>query len=197
MWSHAAGTALAVGASVLMVVVAAGDALRVTAAAIFGLTLILLYGSSTLYHALTCPRLKPFLQIIDHAAIYLLIAGSYTPLTLVAMGGPWGWSLFGIVWFLAIVGVVIKATMRGRRESRWSTVLYLAMGWLVVIAIRPLLAALPPAGLAWLVGGGLCYSLGILFFVRETMRFNHAIWHGFVIAGSACHVVATTAYMLR
>lgn len=197
MWSHAIGAVLAVAALIIMVAVSLGDPWRVTAAAVFGATLVLLYGASTLYHAFSCPRLKPFLQIIDHAAIYLLIAGSYTPLTLVAMRGAWGWTLFGTVWFLAIVGIVVKAVMRGRRETRWSTALYLAMGWLVLVAIRPLLAALPPTGLAWLVGGGLCYSFGIIFFVRETMRFNHAIWHGFVIAGSACHVVATTVYMLR
>ena len=197
MWSHAVGTVLAVAALVVMVVVAHGDPLRVAAATIFGATLVLLYGASTIYHAFSCPRLKPFLQIIDHACIYLLIAGSYTPLTLVTLKGPWGWTIFGVVWFLALVGVVMKARMQGKRESWWSTALYLAMGWLIVIAIRPLLATLPPAGLAWLVGGGLCYSFGIVFFIREKMRFNHAVWHGFVIAGSACHVVATTCYMLR
>ncbi len=197
MWSHAIGTLMAVTALVLMVFVAIGDPRRVVAASIFGATLVLLYGASTVYHAFSCPRLKPFLQIIDHAAIYLLIAGSYTPLTLVALRGAWGWTLFGIVWFLAIVGVVVKATMRGKRETWGSTALYLAMGWLIIIAIRPLLEALPPAGIAWLVGGGICYSLGIIFFVWQSMRFNHAIWHLFVIAGSTCHVVATTAYMLR
>jgi hemolysin III len=188
---------MAVAALVIMIVVALGDPLRVVAASIFGATLVLLYGASTIYHAHSCPRMKPFLQIIDHACIYLLIAGSYTPLTLVTLRGAWGWTLFGIVWFLAIVGVAVKACMRGKRESWWSTALYLGMGWLAVIAIRPLLAALPPAGLAWLVAGGLCYSFGVFFFIREKMRFNHAIWHLFVIAGSACHVVATTVYMLR
>lgn len=197
MWSHALGTAMAIAALVIMVLAAVGEPVRVVAASIFGATLVLLYGASTVYHAFSCPRLKPFLQIIDHACIYLLIAGSYTPLTLVAMRGAWGWSLFGIVWFLAIGGVVVKACMQGKRESWWSTVLYLVMGWLIVIAIRPLLAALPPAGLAWLIAGGLCYSFGIVFFIREKMRFNHAIWHLFVIAGSACHVIATTLYILR
>ncbi len=197
MWSHALGAVMAVAALVVMVVVALGDPWRVVAAAVFGTTLVLLYGASTIYHAFTCPRLKPFLQIIDHAAIYLLIAGSYTPLTLVAMRGPWGWTLFGIVWFLAVLGIVVKAVMRGKREAWWSTALYLVMGWLVVIAIRPLIAALPPEGLAWLVAGGLCYTLGIVFFAWQRLRFNHAIWHGFVIAGSACHVVATTLYILR
>lgn len=197
MWSHIVGTAFAIAALVIMILVSEGDARRVVSASIFGGTLVMLYLSSSIYHAFSGPRLKSFFQILDHACIYLLIAGSYTPLTLVALRGAWGWSLFGIIWFLALAGVVLKAVMRGKRETWWSTGLYLLMGWLIVIAARPLLASIPPAGIAWLVAGGVGYSLGIIFFAWNKLPFNHAIWHGFVILGSACHVVATAVYILR
>lgn len=197
MLTHAFGAALAVGALVTMIAFADGEPRRVVAASVFGATLVLLYLSSALYHAFSSPRWKDVLQVIDHACIYLLIAGSYTPLTLVALRGPWGWSLLGIVWFLALAGVVLKSVLRKNREAWWSTALYLAMGWLVVIAAGPLLRALPPGGIAWLVAGGLCYSLGIIFFAWRRLPFNHAIWHLFVLGGSACHVVATTLYILR
>jgi hemolysin III len=196
MLTHAVGTALAVVALAVMIGSAGGEALRTISAAVFGGSLVLLYGSSTLYHAISCPRKKPMFQAIDHACIYLLIAGSYTPLTLVALRGPWGWSLFGIVWFLAVAGVLLKSLLRGRRDTWWSTALYLVMGWLALLAFGPLLRALPPAGVAWLVAGGVCYSLGVIFFAWRRLRFNHAIWHLFVLAGSACHVVATAAFIL-
>ena len=197
MWSHAAGTLLSVTALVLMILAADGRPLGVTSAAIFGTTLVLLYGSSTIYHFFTTPRLKNFFQILDHACIYLLIAGSYTPLTLVGLGGGWGWSLFGVIWFLAIAGVVLKSVMRDDRENWWSTGLYLVMGWMVVVAARPVLTTIDGAGIAWLVAGGICYSCGIIFFVWRSLPYNHAIWHLFVLAGSACHVVATSLYILR
>lgn len=197
MATHALGTVLAVAALVAMLADAGGDAFRSASAAVFGTTLILLYLSSTLYHATTCPRLKPLLQALDHACIYLLIAGSYTPLSLVALRGPWGWSLFGIVWTMALGGVLLKTLGRGKRDSAWSTALYIAMGWLAVVALGPLIRALPPAGLGWLVAGGLCYTFGVIFFAWRKLRFNHAIWHLFVLAGSTCHVVATLGYILR
>lgn len=197
MITHALGAALSVAALVVMVVCAGGDAFRIVAAAVFGTTLVLLYTSSAIYHSFSSPRLKNFFQILDHSCIYLLIAGSYTPLALISLRGPWGWSLFGTVWFLAFAGVVLKSVLRKNREAWWSTALYVAMGWLVVVAAGPLLRSLPPAGLAWLVAGGLCYTLGVVFFVWQRLRFNHAIWHLFVLAGSACHVVATTGYILR
>jgi len=197
MWSHALGTALAISSLVLMVWVAGSNPTQQVAAWIFGSTLVLLYGASTVYHSLTTPRLKGFFQILDHACIYLLIAGSYTPITLVALQGAWGWSLFGIIWFLAIAGVLLKSMMRSDRENKWSTGLYLLMGWLVVIAARPLLDSVSPPGIAWLVAGGLCYSLGVVFFAWRTLPFNHAIWHLFVLAGSICHVVATLFYILH
>jgi hemolysin III len=197
MATHALGTALAIVALVMMVVLAEGEAFRTVSAAVFGGTLVLLYGSSTLYHAVSCPRKKPMLQALDHACIYLLIAGSYTPLSLVALRGPWGWSLFGVVWFMAVAGVLLKTLGRGKRDAWWSTALYIVMGWLAVFAFEPMLRALSPAGVAWMVAGGLCYTLGVIFFAWKRLRFNHAIWHLFVLAGSACHVVATALYILR
>ena len=197
MWSHIIGTILAVGALVLMLVCSEKQPTHLFSAAVFGGTLVMLYLSSSIYHAIRSPRLKALFQFFDHACIYLLIAGSYTPLTLVALEGPWGWSLFGIIWFLAIAGVILKVFIKGRKEAAWSTALYLAMGWLVVIAARPLLDALPDAGLAWLVAGGLAYTLGIVFFAWKSLPYNHAIWHGFVLLGSACHVVTTAFYILR
>ena len=195
--THALGTALAIGALVAMILVADGEVFRTVSASVFGGTLVLLYLSSTLYHATSCERRKPLLQALDHACIYLLIAGSYTPLTLVALRGPWGWSLFGIVWMMAFGGVLLKTLSRGKRDSWWSTALYIVMGWLAVIAWGPMIRALPVAGVAWMVAGGLCYTLGVIFFSWRRLRFNHAIWHLFVLAGSACHVIATVLYILR
>lgn len=197
MITHLIGTAFAIAALVAMLIIAHGNPLKSVAAAVFGSTLVLLYASSTVYHSCHSPRLKSFLQILDHASIYLLIAGSYTPICLITLRGPWGWTLFGIVWSLAIAGVVLKSVIRSNRESWWSTGLYILMGWLAVFAIRPLIAALPTAGIAWLVAGGLCYTLGVIFFAWKKLPFNHAIWHLWVIAGSACHVVTTACYILR
>jgi hemolysin III len=197
MLTHAVGTILAVGALVAMVMSANGEPWRVVSGSIFGGSLIALYLSSTLYHTFSGERAKAFFQILDHACIYLLIAGSYTPLTLVSLRGPWGWSLFGIIWFLAIAGVLLKTMGSGKKDSWWSTGLYLMMGWLVVIAINPVIRALPPAGFAWLVAGGVCYSVGVIFFLWRRLKFNHAIWHLWVLAGSACHVVVTLRYVIQ
>lgn len=197
MATHAIGTALAVAALVTMIIFAGSDAFRIVSASVFGTSLIALYLSSTLYHATSCPRRKPRMQALDHACIYLLIAGSYTPLSLVALRGPWGWSLFGAVWTLALGGVLLKTLIPGKRDTWWSTALYIIMGWLAVFAFGPMLRALSPVGVAWMVAGGLCYTLGVIFFAWRTLRFNHAIWHLFVLAGSACHVVATVGYIFR
>ncbi|MDB6076329.1 MAG: hlyIII, partial [Akkermansiaceae bacterium] len=168
-------------------------------ACVFGTTLVMLYLSSTLYHASTSLKAKSILQSFDHACIYLLIAGSYTPLTLVALRERWGWSwsLFGTIWFLALAGVLLKTFMRGRKDNWWSTLLYVIMGWLVVVALGPMTRILPPAGIAWMVAGGLCYTFGVIFFSWRSLRFNHSIWHLFVLSGSACHVIATMLYILR
>jgi len=195
--THALGVLLSVAALVIMVVVSGNDPWKITGGAIFGATLVLLYLSSTLYHTMSSPRSKSFFQVVDHAAIYLLIAGTYTPITLVTLRGVWGWSLFGVVWFMAIAGVMVKAFMKNNREHWISTVLYLVMGWLAVFAFGPLLKALPLPGIILLVAGGLCYSLGVIFFVWNKLRFNHAIWHLFVLSGSVCHALTVILYVLR
>ncbi|MBT8036754.1 MAG: hemolysin III family protein [Verrucomicrobiae bacterium] len=197
MITHAVGMALSILALVIMLVVSGSDPWRITSGAIFGSSLVLLYLSSTLYHAFSGPRVKAFFQILDHSAIYLLIAGSYTPLALVTLRGPWGWSLFGVVWSMAIAGVTIKAMMKNNREHWISTAIYLAMGWLAVIAIRPLIEALPREGLHLIVAGGLCYTGGIAFFLWQRLKFNHAIWHIFVLAGSTLHALAIILYVLN
>ncbi|MBK1830850.1 hemolysin III family protein [Verrucomicrobiaceae bacterium R5-34] len=195
--THGLGFLLSVAALVIMIVVSGDDPWKITGGAIFGSTLVLLYLSSTLYHTMVSPRSKSFFQVVDHAAIYLLIAGSYTPITLVTLRGAWGWSLFGIVWFMAIAGVMVKAFMKNNREHWLSTALYLIMGWLAVFAFGPLLKALPTPGIVLLVAGGLFYSLGVIFFVWNKLRFNHAIWHLFVLSGSICHALMVILYILR
>jgi hemolysin III len=193
--THAFGAAASIFALTLMVVRADG-ALAVTSCVIFGTTLIILYLSSTIYHLVTGERIKEFLQLMDHSCIYLLIAGSYTPVTLLVLGGGWGWSLFGVVWGLALSGIIFKAATHGRNDHWISTAVYILMGWLVVIAIRPLLASIEMSGFLMLAAGGLSYTFGVVFFVWEKMRFNHAIWHLFVMGGSACHVIAVVKYMI-
>lgn len=178
-------------------VAVADDAWKITSGSLYGATLILLFLSSTLYHSFSGEKFKEFFQIMDHSAIYLLIAGSYTPICLVTLRGPWGWSLFGVVWGLALCGILIKAIMKGDREHWSSTALYVLMGWLAVIFIKPLIRELPSPALWLIVAGGLCYTFGVIFFVWKSLPFSHAVWHLFVIAGSACHVVAMTLYVLR
>ncbi|HWE41667.1 MAG TPA: hemolysin III family protein [Gemmatimonadaceae bacterium] len=171
-----------------------GDRWRVMSAVIFGISLILLYAASTFYHALPGPRVKHVFRIIDHSAIYVLIAGTYTPFLLGPLRGPWGWSLFTVIWTLAIIGIVIKATL-GIRWDRLSTVVYLVMGWIGAVAIKPLLDRVSPTGLLWLLAGGLAYTAGVVFFlVDQRVRYAHSIWHLFVAAGSVCHVVAVLRY---
>lgn len=194
--THAVGLLLSIVGLVIMLKISAGDPWRVTGGAVFGSTLVLLYLSSTLYHSFSGPRMKSVLQIIDHSAIYLLIAGTYTPISLVTLHGPWGWSLLGVVWAMAIGGVVIKSVMTNNREHWISTALYLVMGWLVVVAAAPLIRAMPTGGLALLVAGGLCYTGGVAFFAWEKLKYNHAIWHLFVLAGSTCHALAVILYVL-
>jgi hemolysin III len=163
-------------------------------AAVFGTTMVLLYLASTLYHALPPGRAKRVFNKLDHSAIYLFIAGSYTPFALGALEGPWGWTLFGVVWTLAAAGVALKAF--DRLSHSWlSTGLYLAMGWLVLVAAVPMLERVPMAGLVWLLAGGVAYTLGVVFFVLDhRVRYAHAIWHGFVAAGTGLHVVAVMGY---
>lgn len=197
MVTHGLGALLSVIALAVMLQVSQGEFYRTLSAAVFGGSLVLLYSSSAAYHAISAHRLKVLLRSLDHVCIYLLIAGSYTPLTLVSLRGRWGWALLGIIWFLALAGVLVKSLVRTNQAAWWSTALYLLMGWLVVAAAGPVMRVLPTAGLAWLVAGGVCYTLGVGFFAWRRLRFNHAIWHLFVLAGSTCHVVATTGYILR
>lgn len=194
--THAAGTVLSIAALAVMLFVSAGDSLKVVSAAVFGSSLVLLYASSTLYHFFTSPRWKARFQALDHACIYLLIAGSYTPVTLVTLQGASGWWLFGTVWTLAITGVLIKTLGKSKRDHWISTSLYLVMGWLILFAFGPLVRELPMAGVWWLVAGGITYSFGIIFYAWRKLPFNHAIWHLFVLGGSACHVLAIARYVL-
>ena len=193
--THGVGLLRALTVRPVLVAAAArrGDAANVVGASVFGATLILLYLASTLYHALPQNRAKRLFQLFDHVAIFLLIAGTYTPFTLGVLRGAWGWTLFGLIWGMAIFGVVLKA-VRGTKCPRLSMGLYLAMGWLVLIAVRPVLANVPPLGLVWIAAGGVAYTSGVAFFAAERMRYNHCIWHLFVMAGSACHVLAVLWY---
>jgi hemolysin III len=195
--SHLVGAVLAVAGLATLVTMGAldGDAYKVVSFSVYGSMLFVLYTISTLYHSIRHPRVKAILQKCDHSAIYLLIAGSYTPFTLVTLRGPWGWSLFGVSWGLAALGIAQELTL-GRRTRSVSMVLYVLMGWLALVAVRPLIAALPPAGLAWLVAGGIIYSAGIYFFINdERIRHGHGIWHLFVLAGSLCQFVSVAAYV--
>jgi hemolysin III len=195
--THGAGFLLGVAALVLVVVFAAlrGTALHVVSGAIYGGTLILLYAASTLYHAFPPGRTKRVFRVFDHSAIYLLIAGTYTPFSLVTLGGGWGWSIFGVIWGLAGAGIVLEAVSRGRWRIL-QVILYLAMGWMCVAAGRPLLSALETGGLVLLLAGGLCYTLGVVFYVWKRLRYHHAVWHVFVLAGSVCHFFAVLLYVL-
>jgi hemolysin III len=187
--SHGCGIVAAVaGAPVLIAAAAQRDAWQVVGSTVFAATLVVLYAVSTVYHALPPSRGKRLMRVLDHAAIYLLIAGTYTPFTLGVLRGAWGWALFGIIWALAIAGVTFKSTI-GFRFGRLSTVFYLVMGWVCIIAIRPLVTAVPTHVLAWLVAGGLLYSGGIGFYAARRLRYAHAVWHLFVLGGSACHFV--------
>jgi len=195
--THGLGAGLSVAGLVLMVVFAAqhGDTWHVVSTAIFGTTLVLLYTASTIYHSLRDERRRQLLQKIDHAAIFLLIAGSYTPFVLVTLRGPWGWSLFGVVWGLAVAGVTLKFWLAGRFRLV-STLIYVAMGWLVMVAIKPLVVALAPGGMKLLVAGGLCYTGGATFYLWKRLPYHHAIWHLWVLAGSACHWTAVFFYVV-
>jgi len=193
--THGVGVLLSLIALPTLVVLAARrhDTWQIVGGSVFGTTLLLLYCASTLYHAIPSPRAKTVFRVLDHAAIYLLIAGTYTPFALGVLRGTWGWSLLIAVWALAAVGIVLKST-RGFRYARLSTAVYLAMGWLIVIAMRPLVAHIGLGGIAWLLAGGLAYTGGVIFFAWDRLRYGHMIWHLFVLAGSICHFVAVLRY---
>ncbi len=192
--SHGIGFLAALIAFPILIVGAASHGTAaIVGAAVFAVTLTLLYLSSTLYHALGHTRARRVLRAVDHSTIYLLIAGTYTPFTLGVLRGPWGWTLFGLIWALALTGVLVKS--RGSfKYPRLSTMLYLAMGWLIIVAALPLWRAMPGWGLFWLAAGGLAYTGGVGFYAAKRLRYGHFVWHLFVLTGSACHLVAVLKY---
>lgn len=195
-WTHLVGAILATIGAVWLLVMASlhGDVWKVVSMAIYSVTLVTLYSASTVYHSVR-GRAKVIMQKVDHFSIYLLIAGSYTPFCLVTLRGPWGWTLFGIVWGLAVIGILQE--IKPRSEARiMSLVIYAVMGWIVLVAVKPLLAALGTAGFTWLAAGGVLYTVGIIFFARDHIRHWHGIWHLFVVAGSLLHFVAICFYVL-
>jgi hemolysin III len=196
-WTHLVGAVLASIGAVWLLVIASltGDVWKIVSVAVYGVALVLLYSASTVYHSVR-GRAKVIMQKVDHFSIYLLIAGSYTPFCLVTLRGPWGWTLFGIVWGLAVIGMLQE--IKPRSEARvMSIVIYAVMGWIVLVAVKPLMAALGTAGFTWLALGGVLYTVGIIFFAYDKrFRHWHGIWHLFVIAGSLLHFVAITAYVL-
>jgi len=194
--SHGLGFLLAIASLPILVVMAArhGTALNIVAVSIFSVTMILLYLSSTLYHALPEGKVKDVLARIDHAAIYLFIAGSYTPFALGVLNGAWGWTLFGAIWAMAAAGIAVKL-MNLLRHPLWSTGLYVAMGWTAIVAAGPLVHAMPLAGLLWLLGGGIAYTLGAVVFIFDSrFKYAHFAWHLFVLAGTTCHFFAALWY---
>ena len=196
--SHLIGSAAALAGTACLIVVAArqGDPWKVVSFSIYGTSLVLLYSFSTLYHSLP-GRGKAVFRTLDHLAIYLLIAGTYTPFTLVTLRGPWGWSIFGVVWALALFGIVLD-TLGTRGARTVSLVIYLLMGWLIVVALKPLLQALPTTGTVWLLLGGVFYTSGVFFYVLdEKVTHFHGIWHLFVMAGSLSHYVAIFNFVAR
>lgn len=195
--SHGVGIVLAIAGLAVLVALAAmhGDAWHVVTSAVFGTTLILLYTASTLYHALPPGRAKRVLRVLDHSAIYLLIAGTYTPVALGPLRGPWGWTLFVLVWTMAVAGIVQKSLALERAPIA-SVVLYVAMGWCVLVAFEPLVKAVEPGGIALLVAGGVAYTVGIVFYALTRLRFHHFVWHLFVLAGSVLHWFAVYLYVI-
>jgi len=196
--THGLGVVLSLVALVLLVAASArtGNPWQLASSITYGITLVLLYLASTLYHSIPGPRARRVFKVIDHSAIYLLIAGTYTPFTLVTLRDTGGWWLFGIIWGLAVIGVSLEAFWVNR--PKWvSAVVYLGMGWFVVVAIRPLLENLASGGIWLLVAGGLCYTLGTVFYVLKRLPYTHMVWHLFVLGGSVCHFLSVMLYVLR
>jgi hemolysin III len=195
--SHGLGFVLAVAGAPILIATAIrrGTLADVIAVSVFAASMALLYLSSTIYHALPSGRTKNAFHVLDHAAIYLLIAGTYTPFTLGVLQGSWGWTLFGLVWTLAVAGVLVKV-FAGIRWHFVSTAVYLAMGWLIVIAAKPLWNSMPKAGLAWLLAGGIAYTGGVYFYTHKNLRYGHLVWHVFVVIGTGCHFVAVLNYAI-
>jgi len=195
--THGIGALVSIAALVLLVVFSSiyGSLSHIISCAIFGSTLVLLYTASTLYHSFQKPKLKHLFKIFDHSCIYVLIAGTYTPFMLVTIRGVLGWSMFALVWSLTVIGVLFKVFFV-HRFNIISTIAYILMGWIIIIAIKPLFQTLPEGGLVWLICGGLAYTLGTVFYAWKRLPFNHAIWHLFVLTGSVCHFCAVMFYVI-
>lgn len=195
--THGIGAGLAIAGLIFLVYYSAvyGTVWHIVSCAIYGTTLVLLYTISTLYHSIPSPRFKSVMRILDHSAIFLLIAGTYTPFTLVSLRGPWGWSLLGVIWGAAILGILFQTALQKSWVSL-TVALYVLMGWAIVVAVKPLLDVIPTEGFLLLLYGGLAYTLGTAFYIWKQMRFHHAIWHVFVLAGSAFHFFAVFYYVL-
>ena len=193
---HGLGIVLSIAGLAVLSAYAApsGDARHYASVGVYGTTLILLYTASTLYHGIAHERAKPVLRVLDHAAIFLLIAGTYTPFTLITLHGAWGWSLFALVWTLALAGIAM--IVRGAERRGLLVALYVALGWVGLVAIGPLVERLPAGGLWLLFGGGVCYTLGVPFYLWKRLPFNHALWHVFVLAGSILQFFAVLFYVL-
>lgn len=195
--SHAIGLVLSVVALVYLMkhAIEYGSMPHVVSFGIFGASLIMLYAASVAYHSAKSPGLRGRLRVLDHAAIYVLIAGTYTPFTLITLAGTTGWILFAVAWGMALAGIILKLFFTGR-YNLFSTLMYVLMGWIIVFAIKPLAASLPREGLLWLLAGGLAYTIGAVTYALKSVKMNHAVFHVCVVAGSACHVVAVLFYVL-
>ncbi|HZS03278.1 MAG TPA: hemolysin III family protein [Blastocatellia bacterium] len=195
--THGFGLVLSlIGLAVLVLLaVLRGGAWHILGCSVFGASLVIMYLASTLYHSARSPRMKHLLRVVDHCCIYLLIAGTYTPFTLVILRRDWGWVIFGVVWGLALVGILCRILSK-RQLQVLMTISYLLMGWMAVLAIKPLLALAPFAAVVWIMAGGVFYTIGVVFFSLEKMRYHHAIWHLFVLGGSLCHYLAVLFYVL-
>lgn len=195
--SHAVGLVLSLLGLVLLLLRAIpyGNAWNTASVAIFGASLITLYAASTAYHSSTMPDIRRRLRVVDHASIYVLISGSYTPFMLITLKGAIGWTLFAITWGMALTGITLKLFFTGR-FNLLSTLMYVFMGWLIIFAVKPMIAAMPPGGMTWLVAGGLAYTFGALLYAIKSIPYNHAIFHLFVLAGSICHFIAVYEYVL-
>ncbi len=196
--THGIGAALATAALTILVVSAAlkGDAWRVVSFAIYGTSLVIMYTSSTLYHSITHQKAKRYFRIMDHSSIFLLIAGTYTPITLLPLrDADWGWTMFGLIWGMALLGILFKTFFYGKLE-KLSVVFYVLMGWLAVIAIKPMIANLPMGLLIWIAIGGLSYTLGIIFYAWRKLPYSHSIWHLFVLGGSISHFFGILLYLV-
>lgn len=195
--THGVGLALSLAGLVALVALAwaNGDALHVASVSVYGASLVTLYAASTLYHGVRRPRAKGFFQVLDHCCIYLLIAGTYTPFTLLMLRGGWGWTLFGLAWGIALAGILFRLVF-GTRYRAVAVASYVALGWLCIVAIKPMLLLIPTGALAWLVAGGVAYTSGVFFFASKRLRHGHAIWHLFVLCGSICHYFAVVLYVI-